>query len=855
LPSADIETKMGSSSSERWTPGTVIDGRYRIVAALGRGGMGEVYRADDLKLGQAVALKFLPDRMAKDDRWLARFRSEVTIARRVSHPNVCRVHDIGDVAGHHFLTMEYIDGEDLASLLRRIGRLPEDKGIELSRQLCLGLAAAHDQGVLHRDLKPHNVMIDGRGQVRITDFGLAGLSEEISPQDSRSGTPAYMAPEQLAGKGVSVKSDLYALGLVLYEMFTGKPAFQGSGLGELLHQHERQTPTSPTTVVKGLDPALERAILRCLEKDPAKRPSSAMAVAASLPGGDPLAAAVAAGETPSPELVAAAGETRSWPVGRASALCIVMVLLLGAAAWLSDRVTVIGWVRPPLPPDVLENKAREIAQLFAGTEVADRAHGFVYNDALLDALRAQPSLVLRPDIARGRPPAIFFWFRQSSLLLAPEKRFASMVSVNDPPNTLTGMAAVLLDPHGRLVLFKAIPGQEKPAGHGDSTAETLEIVKLAQLEPAQLRPVDPPQWVPPVFADKRLEWQGNYPGTSIGIRAVAAFCQGKPVYFNIIEPWDMPVLAHPTARPLEGRDVEKLVWYILVLTAALLARRNVRLGRSDWKNALRLAAALFFLHVLAWVLQASHTLDVGRELDLFFPALADSASTALYYWLIYLALEPYIRRLWPETLISWTRLLSGRFNDRVVGQHLLVGVVAGLFWLILVQLPLALFHPSAPRAEMDSSTTALNALLGARYVVADLVVSLSWGIRCGLHLLLCLLLLRFLLRNQFVAGTAFVALWTTMLAWENLSFWNIVPIAVALASLVLLLTYDGLVASVVGLFTLSLLQRFPLTTDVSAWYFGSCLFALGAVAALGFYGFSTIVAGRRLFHDPILANE
>jgi serine/threonine-protein kinase len=564
---------------------------------------------------------------------------------------------------------------------------------------------------------------------------------------------------------------------------------------------------------------------------------------------------VAAGETPSPELVAAAGEARFWPVGRASALCSVMVLLLGATARLSDRVTVIGWVRPPLPPDALENKAREIAQLFAGTDVADRAHGFVYNDALLDDFRAYPLLFSREDLGRGRPPAIFFWFRQSSLPLLPEKRFASMVSVTDPPNTLSGMALVLLDPRGRLVLFKAVPPQEKTAGHRDTSTAALEILKRAQLEPAQLRRIDPPQWVPPIFADERLEWQGTYPETSVAIRVVAAFCNGKPVYFNIIEPWDVPLLAHPTARRLEGRDVEKLVWYILVLTAALLARRNVRLGRSDWKNALRLAVALFFLHVLAWVLQASHTLDVGRELDLFFPALADSASTALYYWLIYLALEPYIRRLWPETLISWTRLLSGRFNDRVVGQHLLVGIVAGLFWLILVQLPLALFQPSAPRAEIDSSTTALNALLGARYVVADLVVSVSWGIRCGLHLLLCLLLLRFLLRNQFVAGTAFVALWTTMLAWENLSFWNIVPIALALASLVLLLTYDGLVASVVGLFSLSFLQRFPLTTDVSAWYFGSCLFALGVVAALGFYGFSTTVAGRRLFHDPILANE
>ena len=147
--------------------------RYRIIGLLGQGGMGEVYRANDLKLGQPVALKFLPAATTRSDL-LARFHAEVRIARQVSHPNVCRVYDIGEVDGSTFLSMEYVDGEDLRSLLRRIGRLPGDKALEIARRLCAGLAAAHDKGVLHRDLKPANIMIDGRGQVLITDFGLAG---------------------------------------------------------------------------------------------------------------------------------------------------------------------------------------------------------------------------------------------------------------------------------------------------------------------------------------------------------------------------------------------------------------------------------------------------------------------------------------------------------------------------------------------------------------------------------------------------------------------------------------------------------------------------------------------------------
>jgi len=156
--------------------------------------MGEVYRANDMKLGQPVALKFLPAETARNERMLARLHAEVRIARQVSHPNVCRVYDIGEIEGLPFFTMEYVDGEDLGSLLRRIGRLPGDKAVEIARRICAGLAAAHDKGVLHRDLKPANVMIDGRGQVLLTDFGLAGLAGQVEGGEIRNGTPAYMAP-------------------------------------------------------------------------------------------------------------------------------------------------------------------------------------------------------------------------------------------------------------------------------------------------------------------------------------------------------------------------------------------------------------------------------------------------------------------------------------------------------------------------------------------------------------------------------------------------------------------------------------------------------------------------------------
>lgn len=186
-------TSSDAISHGRFAPGTVLAERYRIVGLLGRGGMGEVYRADDLKLGQQVALKFLPFDLAHDAARLARFHTEVRLSRQIAHPNVCRVYDVGEVDGTTFLSMEYVDGEDLSSLLRRIGRLPEDKASEFGRQLCAGVAAAHARGVLHRDLKPANVMIDGRGSVRIMDFGLAVAAGTTDHQRWRSRRPFQAA--------------------------------------------------------------------------------------------------------------------------------------------------------------------------------------------------------------------------------------------------------------------------------------------------------------------------------------------------------------------------------------------------------------------------------------------------------------------------------------------------------------------------------------------------------------------------------------------------------------------------------------------------------------------------------------
>src|SRR4051794_933697 len=240
-------TASDSINHGSFAPGAILSERYRIIGLLGRGGMGEVYRADDLRLGQPVALKFLPIDLQRDPARLAQFHNEVRIARQVSHPNVCRVYDIGEAEGLLYLSMEYVGGEDLSTSLRRIGRFPEDKATDIARQLCAGLAAAHQRGVVHRDLKPANVMLDNEGHVRVMDFGLAVVGQA---GDVRAGTPAYMAPEQLLGQGVTIRSDIFALGLVLYELFTGRRAFSATTIAELQTQHQNRSTQPPSTIVQ-----------------------------------------------------------------------------------------------------------------------------------------------------------------------------------------------------------------------------------------------------------------------------------------------------------------------------------------------------------------------------------------------------------------------------------------------------------------------------------------------------------------------------------------------------------------------------------------------------------------------------
>ncbi len=258
--------------TDAFNPGDVFASRYRMVTLLGRGGMGDVWRADDLVLETPVALKLI---QSTGPEARAQILNEVRLARQITHPSVCRVFDVGEDGAIVFFSMELVKGEDLATLLRRAGRLPTERVMDIARQLCAGIAAAHDQGVLHRDLKPANVLIDNVGRAIITDFGIA-IPRESGAQQGLIGTPGYMAPEQLTpGATLTERTDVYALGLILYELVVGLHPFNN----RLTRSAE---PTPPSTRVPGVDPRLDRVILQALHIDPARRPQSAAAMAGSL---------------------------------------------------------------------------------------------------------------------------------------------------------------------------------------------------------------------------------------------------------------------------------------------------------------------------------------------------------------------------------------------------------------------------------------------------------------------------------------------------------------------------------------------------------------------------------------------
>lgn len=989
-----------------FAPGALLAGRYRIIARLGKGGMGEVYRADDLKLGQPVALKFLPASVGNDARRLERFREEVRISRQVAHPNVCKVYDLDDVeiapgTTLHFLSMEYIDGEDLSSLLRRIGRLPKDKAVQVARQICAGLAAAHNAGVLHRDLKPANIMLDGRGHAKIMDFGIAGAIGGIAGSDVRSGTPAYMAPESLAGREVSPRSDIYSLGLVLYELFTGKQAFDADTITTATSSRTSTALTRPSTLIDDMDAAAERVIMRCLDEEPANRPGSPLSVAAALPGGDPLRAALEAGETPSPELVAAAGPTgtiRPLWAGAMAAFCVACVVFFVLFAPSTQLVEHLPLDRPPT---VLEDRAKEVLRTLGYTDPAKDDAGFVqyrreFIGHLMTERKDDPT---RWDALRaGRPAVLRYTYRSSTAGdLSPQNPMGA-VRPADPPPTDPGMRQVDVDTTGRLVYLQITPPAmrkrpDRPPASPDSArsasfdparepireealaaanAAAEKLFELAGLDITAFRKARPMRR-PPHAADVTLAWIGVHPDSrDLKWRIEAAFVDGKATWFRQFAKWDLPAPAdgstapdvddelgldldtNPASEPSGSRETAErprrsitpgelvlqppaakaitptgpaspseppapagsaeqppsplpvepaapsspsnppapstadasqpgtsspspppsrpnappppgppkrsgvqtalqacilIIVIAGILFAAHYARRNYRMGRGDVLGASRLAGALLIMRLIIWACTTHHSTSINAEWTRFIFGVAVSIIPAAIAWMLYMAIEPIVRRRDPQLLVSWTRLLSGKWRDPLVGRHILLSCSVACAIVVCMTLYSLVGPMRGGPVSMLMFPSELT-FAGVPGTIAYLLNSLVQATINGLLVLFFYIGVGALVRVRAVAiGLLFLfvtALLTSDGGNDPVTSWDLLLLLTAIsAGITFFLIRFGLLAIIGMHFMFLSLRGVPMTTDLGAWYAVGTLGSLAFLAALLALGYVSATAKWR----------
>jgi serine/threonine-protein kinase len=662
-----------------------------------------------------------------------------------------------------------------------------------------------------------------------------------------------MSPEQLQGREVSVRSDIYALGLVLYELYTGRRAFRGKSLAELVRKHRDERPIEPSALVAGLDPAVERAILACLEKEPRRRPGSALVVSAMLTGSDPLEAAIAAGETPSPELVAAAGESEHLKAPVAWGL-LALVLVGALLAPLASRsFQLLDRVPLEKSPAVLEDRAKELLSRMASSEAAiDDAWGLSVDWGYVTQVREKDASPGRwGTLASGSPPVLQFWYRRSPRPLVSLLSSGKVYSSKPGPD-VTAMAGLSYGMDGRLLRFYAVPPQlEAEALEGEAgPPDWSPLFAEARLDPAAFRSVDP-RWTPPFFADRRAAWEGAWPGRpDLEVRIEAAAHRGRPVWFEVLWPWTRPERMEKWAWPADKLIKQATALSLMTLllgAAAFMARRNIVLGRGDRRGAFRVALVLVGLGLLSWALGAHHVGDWNAEVSLVFRGAGVVILEASFVWLLYLAVEPYARRLRPWTLVSWTRLLSGGVADPVVGRD----VLTGLAWAVLTffLLPLAHLVPAwlgvAPREPMAGY---LDTLVGTGPLVSAVAGMASEATLFGMGMLLLFVLARLLLRHDALAAAAIAAvlLFPHAAAAES-GAWVTVALSVAwtLAWVALLLRF-GLLAAIVGLWGNDLMTVVPLTTDLSAWTAGPTLLVLPLVALLAVTAFRSALGGTGL---------
>jgi serine/threonine-protein kinase len=632
-----------------------------------------------------------------------------------------------------------------------------------------------------------------------------------------------MAPERFYGEPASAQSDLYALGLILYEVVTGTAALTVSSPLEWPSAHAISAPSDPSAIVTDTDPALVQVIMRCLEKDAANRPSSAAQVAAALPGGDPLAAAVAAGETPSPELVAASGEEGTLPRGKAVAWFATAVATLGLAVWSVSSVLLINHTSMPFDTGALERQARELmVSLGYTTPPADWRS------------------LWRRD-TRREPHMIRLTYRQS-----PQSLFETVQNPTPWPE-FPEDARMYLDSRGRL-LGLDIGGDRDYSDTTGAKPTDWEPMLAALGADAPPVPSTPGRWPPAFYADTRAAWTATIDGVPHDVEA--ASLRGRPVSLRV-KPVDAPD-ERPVAQRGAGALRSAITSFTVILVLALLvtlARRNVRRGRGDRPGATRLALAVGLTFVIGfavtrhWNFEAPNLVAQGIFYTVQLPL-----TLGVLVWLGYVGVEPYVRRRWPFLLVGWARLLEGRIRDGLVGQALLAGVTVGAILATMragLQMLMASVGTSSPYLYRDGWQWVASPLFAIGGTIFGSVVLV--GLLVAARLFLRRDWAAWWVIGMFVAVVAMGGGNRADVVRADLPMWVLLLIGVTSAALAMwLFRRFGLLALVIAGSVNGMLLDAPLTLDPAHWYFWRGAWVMAIVLVLAVWGFVNVLGKQSL---------
>ena len=504
------------------------------------------------------------------------------------------------------------------------------------------------------------------------------------------------------------------------------------------------------------------------------------------------------------------------------------------------------------PPAALEDRARDFIQRVAPqATVTDDGWGLGADWGYTGHIKEKDSSPGRwADLATGDPPVLSFWYRQSPRPIVSMQPNGK-IYWGKPALEISGMAGLQYDMEGRLLKFYAVPPQLEAEGTAPAAApDWAPLFAEARLDPASFRPVAP-RWTPSFYVDTRAAWEGSWPGRpDIPVRIEAAAHGGRPAWFEIVWPWTRPermeTSAWPTAKILRQALFLTLV-FLLLGAAGFMARRNLVLGRGDRRGAFRVSLLIAGVGLLSWALGAHNVADWNAQVGLVFRGAGAVVLEATFVWLVYLAVEPYARRLRPWTLVSWTRFLGGGFSDPVVARDILAGVA----WAILVYFLNTLRYVVPPllgQPAPEPSYSYLDALLGPGPLLSVALNAASDCIIMALGSLLLFVLLRMLLRRDAlaIAALAVVLLGPNGFSMGE-SIWLGVPISVAvMVTWILLLLRFGLLAAWIGEFVYTVLYVFPLTTDLASWKAAPTLLALPLLALLCVFALRNSLGGTGL---------